>query len=82
MRTRFPTVWSSRCSVKVAALVTFVSFSRDILCTKHGKLAHTIDGSKCRLDCEDLTSAGPLAPQIAHICQVRSPLLTPNDVPA
>ena len=31
MRTRLPTVWSSLCSVKVAAFVTLVSFSREIL---------------------------------------------------
>jgi len=31
MRSRLPTVWSSRCSVNVAALSTLVSFSREIL---------------------------------------------------
>ena len=31
MRTRFPTVWSSLCRVNVAAFVTFVSFSMEIL---------------------------------------------------
>lgn len=31
MRTRFPTVWSSLWSVNVAAFVTFVSFSMEIL---------------------------------------------------
>ena len=31
MRSMLPTVWSSRCSVNVAALGTLVSFSKDIL---------------------------------------------------
>ena len=31
MRSRLPMVWSSRCSVNVAALSTLVSFSREIL---------------------------------------------------
>ena len=31
MRIRFPTVWSSLCRVNVAALVTLVSFSIEIL---------------------------------------------------
>ena len=34
MRSRLPTVWSSRWSVKVAALSTLVSFSREILQAK------------------------------------------------
>ena len=33
MRTRFPTVWSSLWRVNVAAFVTFVSFSMEILQT-------------------------------------------------
>ena len=37
MRSRLPTVWSSRCSVKVAAFSTLVSFSREILQQEQGQ---------------------------------------------
>ena len=40
MRSMLPTVWSSRCSVKVAALGTLVSFSNDILQKTKPRQAH------------------------------------------